>query len=142
MPIPSYRSPLFINPGKNNSKVCGSKKSFAVVELQKVTTNVPQTCGFAVADHALLFCGICGCRIERKFAVSSSGVYFIVNTSNKPKLQTSKSCLQKLLPKASKSVLYTMYMLLRSCAQSRLNKKYLFIYAFLLCLADLALAYN
>ena len=32
-------------------QVCGSKKSFAVAEEQKIRANVPQTCGFAVADH-------------------------------------------------------------------------------------------
>ena len=47
--------------------------SFAVAEVQKITANVPQTCGFAVADHLLLFCGICGCGIEFKFAVPSTG---------------------------------------------------------------------
>ena len=72
-----YRSPLFIKPGKKTAKfavqVCGSEKSFAVAEVQKITANVPQTCGFAVADHPLLFCGICGCGIEFKFAVPSTG---------------------------------------------------------------------
>ena len=32
-------------------QIYGSKKSFAVVEVQKI----PQICGFAVADHPLLF---------------------------------------------------------------------------------------
>ena len=71
-----YRSPLFIKLGKKTAQfavqVCGSEKSFAVVEEQKITANVPQTCGFAVADHPLLFCGICGCGIEFKFAVPST----------------------------------------------------------------------
>ena len=49
-------------------QVCGSEKSFAVAEVQEITANVTQTCGFAVADHPLLFCGICGCGIEFKFA--------------------------------------------------------------------------
>ena len=31
-----------------------------------------QTCGFAVADHILLFCGICGYGIEFKFAMPST----------------------------------------------------------------------
>ena len=53
-------------------QVCRSKKSFAVAEKQKNTANVPQTCEFAVADHLLLFCGICGCKIEFKFAVPST----------------------------------------------------------------------
>ena len=44
-------------------QVCGSKKSFAVAKVQKINANVPQTCGFTVADHLLLFCGICGGRI-------------------------------------------------------------------------------
>ena len=54
-------------------QVCESKKSFAVAEVQKITTNVLQTCGFAVVDHPLLFCGICSCGIECKFAVPSTG---------------------------------------------------------------------
>ena len=53
-------------------QVCESKKSFAVAEVQKITANVPQTCRFAVADHLLLFCGICGCGIEFKFAMPST----------------------------------------------------------------------
>ena len=78
------RSALFIKPGKKKREkfavqVCGSEKSFAVAEVQKITANVPQTCGFAVADHLLLFCGICGCGIEFKFAVPSTG-YISVNT--------------------------------------------------------------
>ena len=63
---------LLCKPGKRNSKVCGSKKSFAVAEVQKNTANVPQTCGFSVADHLLLFCGICSYGIEFKFAVPST----------------------------------------------------------------------
>ena len=65
------------NQGKKTAKfaiqICGSEKSFAVVEVQKITANVPQTCGFADADHPLLFCGFCGCGIEFKFAVPSTG---------------------------------------------------------------------
>ena len=57
---------------KKNSEVCGSEKLFAVAEVQKITANVPQACGFAVADHPLLFFGICGCGIEFKFAVPST----------------------------------------------------------------------
>ena len=53
-------------------QVCGSEKSFAVAGLQKITANVPLTCGFAVADLPLLFCGICGCGIQFDFAVSST----------------------------------------------------------------------
>ena len=72
------RSPLFIKPAKIIAKfalqVCGSKKTFAIAEVQKITAKVPQTCGIAVADYPLLFCGICGCRIECKFLVHSSGV--------------------------------------------------------------------
>ena len=49
-------------------QVCGSKKSFAVAKMQKNIPNVQQTCGFAVANHPLLFCG---CGIEFKFAVPS-----------------------------------------------------------------------
>ena len=63
---------LYLSKQEKNSKVCGSKKSFAVAEVQKNTVNVPQTCEFAVADHLLLFCGICGCGIEFKFAVPST----------------------------------------------------------------------
>ena len=55
-------------------QVCGSKKSFAVAEMQKFTANVPQTCGFVFADHLLLFYGICGCGIEFKFAVPSNAL--------------------------------------------------------------------
>ena len=74
-----YRSTLFIKPGKKTKfevQVSGSKKSFAVAEVQKIAANIPQTCGFAVADHPLLFCGICGCGIEFKFPVP--------NTAEKP----------------------------------------------------------
>ena len=53
-------------------QVCRSKKSFADAKVQKITANVPQTCGFVVADHPLLFCRICGCGIECKFAVPST----------------------------------------------------------------------
>ena len=56
-------------------QVCGSEKSFAVAEVQKITANVPQTCGFAVADHPLPFCGICGCGLKFKFAVPSTDNY-------------------------------------------------------------------
>ena len=57
-------------------QVCGSEKSFAVAEVQEITANVTQTCGFAVADHPLLFCGICGCGIEFKFAVPSTAIKY------------------------------------------------------------------
>ena len=50
-------------------QVCGSKKSFAVAKVQKLA----QTCGFAIAEHPLLFCEICGCGIKCKFAVPSTG---------------------------------------------------------------------
>ena len=42
-------------------------------EVRKVTTNLSQICGFAVAEHLLQFCEICGCGIEFKFAVPRSG---------------------------------------------------------------------
>ena len=45
--------------------------AFAIAEVRKVTANLSQTCGFAVAEHLLQFCGICGCGIEFKFAVPS-----------------------------------------------------------------------
>ena len=61
---------LYLSNQEKNSKVSGSEKSCAVAEVQKITANVPQTCGFA--DHLLLFCGICGCEIEFKFAVPST----------------------------------------------------------------------
>ena len=48
--------------------------AFAVAEVRKVTANLSQTCGFAVAEHLLQFCGICGCGIECKFAVPSFAV--------------------------------------------------------------------
>ena len=64
-------SPLFIKPEQNNRKVCGSKTSFAIAEVQKITANVPQTCGFAVADYSLRFCGS---EIEFKFAVPTTGI--------------------------------------------------------------------
>ena len=41
-------------------QVCGSEKSFAVAEVQKISASVLQTCE------------ICGCGIEFKFAVPSS----------------------------------------------------------------------
>ena len=47
--------------------------AFAVAEVRKVTANLSQTCGFAVAEHLLQFCGICGRGIEFKFAVPRSG---------------------------------------------------------------------
>ena len=50
-------------------QVCESKNSFAVTEVQKTSAKVPQTCGFAVANHPLL---ICDSGIERKFAVPCS----------------------------------------------------------------------
>ena len=53
------RSPLFIKLGKKTAQfavqVYGSEKSFAVAEAQKITANVPQTCGFAVADFHCYF---------------------------------------------------------------------------------------
>ena len=59
-------------------QVCGSKKLFVVVKVPKIIVNVPQTCEFAVADHPLLFCGICGCGIEFKFAVPSTDSHIIL----------------------------------------------------------------
>ena len=53
-------------------QVCGSEKSFAVAKVQKTTAKVPQTCGFAVAKHPLLFCEICDCGVKCKFAVPST----------------------------------------------------------------------
>ena len=55
------------------SKFAEVQCAFAVAEVQKVTANLSQTCGFAVAEHLLQFCGICGCGIQCKFAVPSSG---------------------------------------------------------------------
>ena len=43
--------------------------AFAVAEVRKVTANLSQTCGFAVAEHLLQFCGI-----EFKFAVPRSDI--------------------------------------------------------------------
>ena len=67
----------FSNQDKITAKfavqVCKSKNLFAVVEMQNITAKVLQTCGFAVADHPLLFCGIYGSGIECKFAVPSTG---------------------------------------------------------------------
>ena len=40
---------------------------FSVAEVQKVTANLSQTCGFAVVGHLFQFCGI-----VFKFAVPSS----------------------------------------------------------------------
>ena len=64
-------SPLFIKPEQNDSKVKWSKKLFAAAEAPKITAKTMQDCRFAVTDHPLLFCGICGCGIERKFAMPS-----------------------------------------------------------------------
>ena len=36
-------------------QVCGSKKSFAVAKVQKITANVPQTCGFCEINTANLW---------------------------------------------------------------------------------------
>ena len=55
------------------SKFIEVQCAFAVAEVRKVTANLSQTCGFAVAEHLLQLCGICGCGIECKFAVASSG---------------------------------------------------------------------
>ena len=68
-------------------QVCGSEKSFAVAEVQEITANVTQTCGFAVADHPLQFCGICGCGIEFKFAVPSTGLQLLEKKLNKTQLR-------------------------------------------------------
>ena len=68
----SYRSPLFIKPGKIQQSLrfkFTEVKSY--LRLWKCKKS-PQTCGFAVADHPLLFYGICGCGIKFKFAVSST----------------------------------------------------------------------
>ena len=58
------------------SKFAEVQRAFAVAEVRKVTANLSQTCGFAVAEHLLQFCGICGCGIECKFAVPSSEHYY------------------------------------------------------------------
>ena len=55
------------------SKFAEVQCALAVAEVRKVTANLSQTCGFAVAEHLLQFCGICGCGIEFKFAMPSSG---------------------------------------------------------------------
>ena len=60
--------------GQNNSK---EQSKFA--EVRKVTANLSQTCRFAIAVHLLKFCGICGCRIECKFALPSSANKFTLN---------------------------------------------------------------
>ena len=54
------------------SKFAEVQCAFAVAEVQKVTASLSQTCGFAIAEHLLQFCGICGCGIKYKFAVPSS----------------------------------------------------------------------
>ena len=91
-PVYCYRSSQFIKPEKLTAKfavqVCGREKSFAVTEVQKITANVPQTCGYAVADHLLLFFGICGCAIEWKFAVPSTD-YLLVKYCQEFVLQQS-----------------------------------------------------
>ena len=46
------------------SKFAEVQCAFAVAEVRKVTANLSQTCGFAVAEHLLQFCGICDCGIE------------------------------------------------------------------------------
>ena len=58
-------------------QVCGNKKSFTVAKVQKLSANIPQTYGFAVADHRLLFCRICGCGLKCKFVVPST-VYSLI----------------------------------------------------------------
>ena len=57
------------------SKFAEVQCAFAVAEVRKVTANLSQTCGFAVAEHLLQFFGICGCGIECKFAVPSSDYF-------------------------------------------------------------------
>ena len=46
---------LYLSTQEKNSnlavQVCESEKSFKVAEVQKVTANVLQSSGFAVADH-------------------------------------------------------------------------------------------
>ena len=56
------------------SKFAEVQCAFAVAEVRKITANLSQTCGFAVAEYLLLFCGICGCGIEFKFAVPSTAI--------------------------------------------------------------------
>ena len=57
----------------NSSKYCslGLRKCNVHLRLRKCE-KLPQTCGFAVAEHLLQFCGIFGCVIECKFSVPSS----------------------------------------------------------------------
>ena len=54
------------------SKFAEGQCAFAVSEMRKVTANLSQTCGFAVTEHLLQFCGICSCGIEFKFTVPRS----------------------------------------------------------------------
>ena len=42
-------------------------------KLKNYRKYISQTCGIAVADHLLQFCGISGCEFECKFAVPSTG---------------------------------------------------------------------
>ena len=66
------------------SKFAEVQCAFAIAEVQKVTANLLQTCGFAFAEHLLQFCGICGCGIECKFAVPSSGYISIYSNAYIP----------------------------------------------------------
>ena len=62
----------------NQAKKKSLRFKFAEVKshlrLQKCK-KLPPICGFAVADHLLLFYGIRGCGIEFKFAVPSTANY-------------------------------------------------------------------
>ena len=54
------------------SKLAEVQCALGVAEVRKITANLSQTCGFAVAKHLLQFFGNCGCGIEFKFAVPST----------------------------------------------------------------------
>ena len=71
-----YKSFLFNKPEKIRAKFAEVKSHLRLRKGKKL----PQTYGFAFADHPLLFCGICGCGIECKFAVPSTAKKPIVSS--------------------------------------------------------------
>ena len=56
-------------------QVCGSKKLLAVAEVQKITANVPQTCGFAVADRHCHFAELAVAEYSVNLRCPALGIY-------------------------------------------------------------------
>ena len=96
-----YSSPLFIKPGKKTAKfsvqVCGSKKSFAV------------------ADHPLLFCGICGCGIQFIFAAPSAAEKsFNCSARKQRSIVLEEQILQRCISKGIIIYLFSLVLLIET----------------------------